>query len=171
MLSLLTSTVIGSIHCVMRVDWNEPQASHLQATWKVAVSTRWGCNQSLLGTQEVRIRPEASFWRVSLPVSCTTRSSVVTCYTCKTDFSRRNVYHYLLQSTQMTVVVTIVRKPLSLPRSSQYFVTEEHTNLTHLTAVVEGSIWALSFDSCCFSQQPLVPPGAVVPSPEWGTEE
>jgi len=53
--------------------------------------------------------------------------------------------HYLLQSTQMTVVVTIVRKPLSLPRScSQYFVTEEHTNLTYLTAVTEGSIWTLS---------------------------
>ena len=38
--------------------------------------------------------------------------------------------------------------------------------LTHLTAVSEGSVWALSFDGGCFSQQPLVPPGAVVSSLE-----
>ena len=56
---------------------------------------RW-CNQSLLSTQEVRIRSEASFWKVSLPVSCTTGSAVVTCYTCKTDFSSRNVYPLLI---------------------------------------------------------------------------
>ena len=72
------------------------------------------------------------------------------------------------------IIVTVLISSISqlyfkfgtLSNSFAHSHTSLKLPLTHLTAVMEGSIWTLSFDSCCFSQQPLVPSGAVVPSSE-----
>lgn len=68
-----TKLVCGDLWALLPPCWGQPQASHLQATWEWehapvdAITVCWS-------RHEVRVRPEASFWKWV----CTTRSVVTT---------------------------------------------------------------------------------------------